>query len=84
MIVKAGEYKALNKIELIDDPIKPVVPSSPDIVNNTVLGFLFGAAACCALIILKELFDKKIKNLEIREIPFEKTTSRKIKRHLVK
>ena len=27
---------------------------------------------------------KKIKNLEIREIPFEKTTSRKIKRHLVK
>lgn len=64
MIKKATEYKALNRIELIDDPIKPIVPSSPDPINNTVAGFSIGLILSCALFIIFETLDKKIKNLE--------------------
>lgn len=64
MIKRAAEYKALNRIELIDDPIKPVAPSSPDLFNNTAMGFVVGLLASCAMFIVIEIMDKKIKNLE--------------------
>ena len=61
---KADEYKALNEISLIDDPIKPIVPSSPNVTKNTILGLFIGALLASAAFIIKELMDKKIKNLE--------------------
>lgn len=64
MIKKSTEYKALNKIELIDDPIKPVAPSSPNVVKNTISGFLAGAIIVCACFIFFDAMDKKVKNLE--------------------
>ena len=62
--VKADEYKALNEIRLIDDPLKPLVPSSPDVTKNTLMGLLMGAVLASAAFIIRELMDKKIKNLE--------------------
>lgn len=64
MILKSQDYNALNKIELIDDPIKPILPSSPNVVGNTFVGLFFGAVLASAFIIFRELMDKKIKNLE--------------------
>ncbi|MBE6650062.1 MAG: hypothetical protein E7613_01995 [Ruminococcaceae bacterium] len=62
--VKADEYKALNEISLIDDPLKPIVPSSPNVTKNTFMGLIVGAFLASAAFVLKELMDKKIKNLE--------------------
>lgn len=62
--VKADEYKALNEIRLIDDPLKPLVPSSPDVTKNTLMGLFVGAVLASAAFIIRELMDKKIKNLE--------------------
>lgn len=64
IVEKAYEFEALNKIEMIDDPIKPLVASSPNIVKNTILGLVLGAVISVAFFICKEMFDKKIKNLE--------------------
>ncbi len=64
MITKSAEYPALNKIKIIDDPIKPLVPVSPNIMANTLVGFFIGAVCCAAFFICKEMFDNKIKNLE--------------------
>lgn len=64
MIKKATDYKVLNKIELIDDPIRPKAPSSPDITQNTVFGFIIGIILSCALFVFIEVMDKKVKNLE--------------------
>ena len=54
----------LDKIELIDDPIKPVLPSSPNIPRSTIVGFIVGVILSCALFVFIDMMDKKIKNLE--------------------
>ena len=64
MIKKATDYKVLNKIELIDDPIKPVLPSSPNVASSTITGFAIGVILSCILFVFIEVMDKKIKNLE--------------------
>lgn len=64
MIDKAAEYEVLNKIQMIDDPIKPISPSSPNIFTNTVLGLIAGVILATVMFICKEMFNHKIKNLE--------------------
>ncbi len=64
MLVKSAEYQPLNKIKVIDDPIKPLVPVSPNVMVTTLIGFLLGAIGAAAFFVCKEMFDNKIKNLE--------------------
>lgn len=64
MIEKSLDYKMLNKIELIDDPIKPILPSSPNVTKNMVTGFFIGGILAAAFFVVKEMLDRKIKNLE--------------------
>lgn len=61
------EYKekyGYNEIAKFDGPSLPVAPSSPNVIQNVVIGFAFGIIACIALLILKEFFDVRIKNVE--------------------
>ena len=44
-----------------DSAIIPSSPSSPSYVNNTLIGFLLGALAACAIIALREITDTTIR-----------------------
>lgn len=47
--------------KVVDTAVVPVKPSSPDYINNTIIGFLVGLVATLGLIVLKEIFDVKIR-----------------------
>lgn len=63
-IVKIDEFKYLNTITMIERPIKPLSPSSPNAKKNTVIGFALGAIITAALFVCIELFDGRVKNIE--------------------
>ena len=72
-LVNAIEYILPNRIKdiiegtsakVVDTAVTPTTPSSPDYVNNTLIGFLVGLVATVALIVLKEVFDIKIRTEE--------------------
>ncbi len=64
MITRSAEYEALNPIKIIDNAIEPKFPSSPNIILNSILGFVLGAAIVIGYLVVREMFDNKIKNLE--------------------
>ena len=47
--------------KVVDSAVVPTQPSSPDYTENTFMGFLIGLVAMIAFIVLKELFDTKIR-----------------------
>lgn len=50
--------------KIVDSAVVPVVPSSPDYVMNTVVGFLLGFMLVVAVIVLREIFDTSIRTEE--------------------
>ena len=54
-IVEGGVVKTVN------EAMVPTLPSSPNVARNVVIGFLFGFVLSCAVIIIMELVDTKIK-----------------------
>ena len=50
--------------KIVDSAIVPTSPSSPNYTTNTIIGFLVGALAVCAIIILREIFDVTIRSEE--------------------
>lgn len=50
--------------KVVDSAVVPVSPSSPSYMDNTIIGFLIGFAAVVVMIILKEVFDTKIRTEE--------------------
>ena len=72
-LANAIEYILPNRIKnivegtsakVVDSAIVPKSPSSPDYVDNTIIGFLVGLVAVVAVIVLKEIFDIKIRTEE--------------------
>ncbi len=47
--------------KVVDSAVVPVNPSSPNYTENTFIGFLIGLVAMVAMIVLKEIFDTKIR-----------------------
>ncbi len=58
------EYKVLNEISLIDDPVLPVVPSSPNVMTNTILACFVGGVLAASFFVIIMMLDKKVKTLE--------------------
>ena len=50
--------------KIVDSAVIPSSPSSPNYTTNTLMGFLVGVLAVCAVIILRELFDVVIRKEE--------------------
>lgn len=59
-----NEHESLNQITIIDSPEKPLSPSSPNMKKNTLLGFVIGTILSAAFFVCRELFDRRIKNVE--------------------
>lgn len=60
-IIYGGQVTAIDLAEA------PEEPSSPNIMKNTVVGALVGAFLAAAVIFIVDLFDKKIKSMEVLE-----------------
>lgn len=72
-LANAIEYILPNRIKnivegtsakVVDTAVLPTSPSSPNYVNNTIIGFVAGLVAVVAAIVLKEIFDIKIRTEE--------------------
>ncbi|MBQ8606020.1 MAG: polysaccharide biosynthesis tyrosine autokinase [Clostridia bacterium] len=50
--------------KVVDNAVKPVVPSSPDYAQNTLLGFLIGFVLSLGIIILRTVYDVTIRREE--------------------
>ena len=50
--------------KIVDTAVMPVVPSSPNITTNTLLGFLLGFVVAVAVIVLRELMDVTVRTEE--------------------
>lgn len=50
--------------EVVEYPVVPSEPSSPNVMLNTIVGFLIGAFAVVIYILLRELFDISIRSEE--------------------
>lgn len=66
-IIQAGNVK------VVDTATMPTKPSSPNVVQNIVIGFLFGAIVCMVLVFLIDVFDSRVKTegdlMDVRELP---------------
>ena len=72
-LANAIEYILPNRIKnivegtsakVVDTAVVPTSPSSPNYVNNTLIGFVVGLVAVVGAIVLKEIFDIKIRTEE--------------------
>lgn len=50
--------------KIVDSAVVPTAPSSPNYTTNTIIGFLVGMLAVCAVIVLREIFDITIRTEE--------------------
>lgn len=66
-VIQAGTVK------IVDGAKLPTSPSSPNVVQNVVIGFLLGTALSMILVFLIDVFDSRIKIegdlMEVRELP---------------
>ena len=51
-------------VKIIDRPLEPAYPSSPNILNNTLLGLVLGFILSAGIVILMELLDSRIRDEE--------------------
>lgn len=59
-----GKVIDASSVKVIDYAIPSNVKVSPNVAMNTVVGFLIGIVLSCAFIMLREIFDVRIKNEE--------------------
>lgn len=57
-------------MQIIDQPVMPTDIYSPSYLKNTLIGLVLGGVICCAVIVLKELIDDRIKGEEELENRF--------------
>lgn len=66
---RISSLKPSDKLSVVSYPVLAVSPSSPNVVNNTVIGFLFGFILSAAVVILREMLDGRVKSAaEITEM----------------
>ena len=53
-----------NQVKPIQVPVLPTSPVSPNITLNTIVGFLLGFMASLLVIVLKDIFDVRIRDVE--------------------
>lgn len=63
-VTKIDSFEYLNSIRIIDKPETPVSPSSPNVMKNSVMGFMLGLILTVAFFFCKEFLDGRIKNVE--------------------
>ena len=51
-------------VKIIDRPLEPAYPSSPNILNNTLLGLVLGFILSAGIVIFMELLDSRIRDEE--------------------
>lgn len=61
---KIESMPSLNPISMIETPVPPISPSSPNVKKNTLLGFALGLILTAAFFVCREMFDGRIKNIE--------------------
>jgi len=59
-----------SSVKIIDYAKIPTVPSSPNTLRNTIIGFLLGLVLSVAIVLLMELLDVRIKSAEDLEHAF--------------
>lgn len=68
-INKIDSIMSVNNVSVLNNAKVPDKASSPSILTNTVIGFVLGILISSAIILLKVMFDTKIKSeAEIKEI----------------
>ncbi len=50
--------------QVVDTPVLPTAPSSPNKTTNTIIGFALGFLLAAAVVILRELFDVSVRSEE--------------------
>lgn len=62
--LKMQEYIPLSSVKVIDYAKVSTAPASPNVRNNTILGALLGFVLSISVILLKELFDVRVKSAD--------------------
>ncbi len=62
--LQMSEYIPLSTVKVVDIAKVSTVPKSPNVRNNTILGALLGFALSISVILLKELFDVRVKSAD--------------------
>jgi len=62
--LKMREYIPLSTVKVVDFAKVSSVPASPNVRNNTILGALLGFVLSISVILLKELFDIRVKSAD--------------------
>ncbi len=56
-------------VKIVDRPLEPTAPSSPNILKNTFLGLVLGFVLVAGIVVLMELLDTRVKDEEqLREM----------------
>jgi capsular polysaccharide biosynthesis protein len=61
---KIIEIKNADDVKVVDPPVMPTAPSAPNVLLNTVIGFISGLFLGGMLVLLQEMLDKRIKGEE--------------------
>lgn len=60
-----------DSVGVVESPVLPTVPSSPNVLRNTFLGFLLGFVISSVIIVLMHLLDTRLKSEEDLTSNFE-------------
>ncbi len=61
---KIPNFIESSSVKILDKPIKPTAPISPNIKKNTIIGVLFGMILSMAFVFLRDFFDLRVKTAE--------------------
>lgn len=66
---RISDLKPSDKLSVVSYPVLAASPSSPNVMNNTVIGFLLGLILSAAIVVLREVLDGRVKSAaEITEM----------------
>ena len=61
---RIGKIIEGSSAEVVEYPVEAQAPSSPNVLMNTILGFLMGAIVVAIVLFLRELFDTTVRSQE--------------------
>lgn len=57
-------FENAGMLEVLSHPVMPTAPSGPSVLRNSVAGFLAGLILACALVVIREITDNRIRTPE--------------------